>query len=64
VRTLADGPGTVGQPMAHHAGARSGKAAVRMSAVCQRGSEEAWQILRNVCDSSPSPKYPRLALIL
>jgi hypothetical protein len=32
VRTLADGLGTVGQPMGHHARARSRKAAVRMSA--------------------------------
>jgi hypothetical protein len=32
VRTLADGLGTVGQPMGHHARARSCKTAVRMSA--------------------------------
>jgi hypothetical protein len=31
VRTLADGLGTVGQPMGYHARVRSRKAAVRMS---------------------------------
>jgi hypothetical protein len=32
VRTLADGLGTVGQPMGHYARGRGGKAAVRMCA--------------------------------